>query len=552
MIGMAASPIETGGAALRECRWSDAARAFRGALDGDQAAEALLGLGQALWWLGDLRQAMAHLEQGYAAFRRRPDPVAAAACALRLAFHHHGHLANPAAADGWLARASRLIEEHQLEPLQGELLLIKAYLSDDAGASEAWARDALARGKAMGDVDLELCSLSQLGAALVAQGRVDEGLPLLGEAMAACLGGETANLETVVFASCRTMVSCARCADFARAVQWVRAAERVAVERSVPLLHAECRTVYTDVLFATGAWDKVEETAKAALALSQGQAPAYEAAALATLAELRLAQGRLEEAEQLLAGFESNPAAVPVLARLQLQSGNAVLAAATVRRRLDLIGPRQVESARLLELLGEAEIAQGHVDVAAGRGRDLAALGAACGCRVALARGQRLEARAVGRHDPAAARQLFDRALATFTELAMPYEAARTQAAIAETVRQSDPEVARSEGRHALAGFERLGATGDANRAAALLRELGMRAARAGTKGLPELTTREREVLQLLGEGLSNPQIAQRLFVSRKTAEHHVARILDKLGLKSRAQAAAEAVRRLSRTGSND
>jgi DNA-binding CsgD family transcriptional regulator len=540
------SLIDTGNVALKEGRWQAAAEAFRRALGGDQHAEALLGLGQTLWWLGDMTAAMAHLERAYAAFRHRPDPVYAAACALRLAFHHHGHLANPTVANGWIARASRFIEEHQLDVLQGELLLVKAYVTDDAAAGEAWAREALARGKAMGDVDLELCSLSQLGASLVEQGRVDEGLALLGEAMAACLGGETANLETVVFANCRTMVSCARCADFARAVQWVRAAERVAVERSVPFLHAECRTVYTNVLFATGAWDAVEETARTALAMSKGQAPAYEASALATLADLRLAQGRVEEAERLLAGFESHPAAVPVLARLQLQSGKPALAAATVRRRLDLIGPGQLEGARLLELLGEAEIAQGSCDQAAERGRDLAALAAAGSCRVASARGQRLEARAVAPHNPAAARPLFDRALGTFSELGMPYEAARTQAAIAWSFRQTDPELAAAEARNALATFERLGAAGDADMTAALLRELGVRAARSGTKGLAGLTRREREVLQLLGEGLSNPEIAERLFVSRKTVEHHVAHILDKLGLKSRAQAAAEAVRRLN------
>ena len=52
-------------------------------------------------------------------------------------------------------------------------------------------------------------------------------------------------------------------------------------------------------------------------------------------------------------------------------------------------------------------------------------------------------------------------------------------------------------------------------------------------------------MLRLLGEGLSNREIGDRLFISPKTAEHHVSRIYGKLGLKSRAEAAAWAVRSL-------
>ena len=59
------------------------------------------------------------------------------------------------------------------------------------------------------------------------------------------------------------------------------------------------------------------------------------------------------------------------------------------------------------------------------------------------------------------------------------------------------------------------------------------------------LTRREREVLALLGEGLTNRQIAERLVVAPKTAENHVASVLFKLDLTGRAQAAAYAVRHL-------
>ena len=58
-----------------------------------------------------------------------------------------------------------------------------------------------------------------------------------------------------------------------------------------------------------------------------------------------------------------------------------------------------------------------------------------------------------------------------------------------------------------------------------------------------QLTPREREVLRLLVEGRSNPEIAAALFVSPRTAETHVTHILAKLGVTSRAEAAAHAVR---------
>jgi DNA-binding CsgD family transcriptional regulator len=81
-------------------------------------------------------------------------------------------------------------------------------------------------------------------------------------------------------------------------------------------------------------------------------------------------------------------------------------------------------------------------------------------------------------------------------------------------------------------------------RSETLMRALGAKG-RAGPRAAELLTRRETEVLRLLAEGLTNREIAARLFISPKTAEHHVGRLYAKLGVGSRAEAAAYAARNL-------
>ncbi len=73
------------------------------------------------------------------------------------------------------------------------------------------------------------------------------------------------------------------------------------------------------------------------------------------------------------------------------------------------------------------------------------------------------------------------------------------------------------------------------------MRDLGG-PARTGVRRVGSLTDRETEVLSLVSQGLSNGQIADRLYISRKTASHHVSNVLTKLGVRNRAEAAAWAV----------
>jgi len=131
-----------------------------------------------------------------------------------------------------------------------------------------------------------------------------------------------------------------------------------------------------------------------------------------------------------------------------------------------------------------------------------------------------------------------------FAALPSPLGAARARLELARAHASSAPQVAVDLARRARTELESLGAVREADAAAALMRALGAKG-RAGPKDYGLLSRRELEVLRLVGEGLTNGEIAARLFISPKTAEHHVGRIYSKLQLRTRTEVAAYAVRTL-------
>ena len=362
-------------------------------------------------------------------------------------------------------------------------------------------------------------------------------------AMAGVIGGEYGDPLTAAQMSCMTMVVCGSCFDLERATQWVQSLQGFIERYGCPFLYAECRTYYGRVLFENGDWAAAETLLAEAISMSQGLFEAPHAFASGTLAELRLAQGRVEDAARVLRGVEGRTEAAAAVASVRLQQGEPAAAAAVLRRRLAATSPNRLDVAAVIELLGEAEIALSDSSAAVERGRALIALGTASHCDLIVAHGERLLGHALAASDVPAACAHLETALAAFVHAGIPYRTAQTRLMLAQVLGHRDREVAGAEARAALAVFEDLEASRDADAAAALMRDLGIKAARTGPKNTGRLTGREQEVLALLGEGLSNPEIARRLFLSRKTVEHHVARILSKLGLRGRAEAAALAAR---------
>jgi ATP/maltotriose-dependent transcriptional regulator MalT len=449
---------------------------------------------------------------------------------------------NFAAMTGWLARAQTLLDEEGHCPEAVWLELTRGRLAHDPAVMEEHARQAIALAREFGERELERVASSLVGLALVYGLRVTEGMVLLDEAMAAATGGELESFWCISEIYCNTLLACERAGDLERADQWLRVIEEFSRRHGCEPLFPFCHVIHGGILAATGRWARAEREFTRAVEAFDGGQRAMRVLALARLAELRLRQGRIEEARRLLSGYEEHPLALRATVRLWLLDGQAALAAATVERRLEQIGVDSLLAAPLLTLLVDAQLAREDAARAEEAASSLAELARQAGQRVldaesALASGRaRRAAGADGIADLA-------RALELFSALELSYEAAGARLELAEALAQTKGEVALGEAKLAFAAFDRLGAARDADRAAELIRRLGG-GTRPGPRRDAELTEREEEVLELLAAGLTNREIAERLFLSPKTVEHHVSRVLAKLGLKSRAEAAVAHIRR--------
>jgi DNA-binding NarL/FixJ family response regulator len=537
------SLIEQGRAALRDGDAATARRAFEAALAEASSGEVLDGLAEALYLEREYAAAAAHYERAYSAYRREGERMAAGRTARMVAWITGNVFGNWAVQSGWFARAVRILEEAGDDgPERGWVLIIKSFPEPDVGTREAMLLEAIAIGRRLGNPDIEFEALSYLGGLYIMVDRVEEGLVFFDEALAAACAGELTDLSTVDSMFCGFFWACELVNDVPRADQWRRAAAEVMRRRNV--VAAFCRAHYGGILTAAGRWTEAEtELVEAARHFDQGM-PERRAAAIIRLADLRVLQGRLEEAAQLLAGLEQHPDAVRTLAALHLARGEVALARDLLERvtrgpddpvpevgETTMVGP-------LLALLVDVHLEEGDVEEAARIAERLdlvasAQRGPYLKAATALAKGRICVASGEGD-----ARACLHAALAGFARAQLPMELARTRLEMARALSERSPEVAIAEAKSALEDFERLEAARHADAAAAVLRSLGA-PIRTGPKGVGALTKREAEILQLIGAGLSNKEIGDRLYITRKTVETHVGNLLSKLGLRNRAEAAA-------------
>lgn len=338
--------------------------------------------------------------------------------------------------------------------------------------------------------------------------------------------------------------ACSWIGHYTRARQFLRTGLQLATGSGSPYIESTGRATELRLDWHAGAWTGLEERTLELLETYAGLAPitAEMSLVLARLAAARGDWDRMESAiEHTGIGSPANSVAPVVIAasatvaRTLLARGELDQALAAAERGLDLIrrkgiwawaGELAPIATRALCMAGrfadaDALIAELRTGV---EGRD-APLASAAVYRC-------LAESAEQRDDPRTARELYGLCRERYAGLGMTYSGfllAERDALCA--LRLSDPSAA--DLLSALAdSFEELGASRDAARCRHTLREHGtVSSSRRGRRGYGgELSPREHDVAALLASGRSNREIAEALFLSRRTVEQHVASVLRKLG----------------------
>jgi DNA-binding CsgD family transcriptional regulator len=298
--------------------------------------------------------------------------------------------------------------------------------------------------------------------------------------------------------------ACDRIRDYDRAAQWCARLREFSTRQRFAILMTTCRLQYGSVLISRGEWAEADAELQAAIADLREARPVVLPAAFARLGELRRRQGRTEEAVKLFDQAGSHPLALLGGAWVDIEQGN-------LTRALERAGAylRRFPEDALLERAPANELL---VRIAAASGKladaqhALAELEKANGkYELQLLRAALLSAKAIlaaADDDDARAAELMQDAAALYESAGFVHEAAMARR-----------ELDKTRGNGSVA-----------------------------PPNAP-LTAREMEVLRLVAKGLSEREVADKLFISPHTAHRHLSNIRLKLNATTQAAAVAHAVR---------
>lgn len=468
--------------------------------------------------------------------------VAAVACA-RLGQVFQSLLGNKVAARPWFARAVRLVEGEPPCVEQAWVALAPMGCDvDDAAVLVERADRALELARRFGAVDLEIKALADGGLGRVQAGLVDDGMAMVDEAMALACGGGALDAELVAMSICSFYTACYHTADFGRVESWTPLLGRRGWLGTAPgtpaILTGHCGSVQASLLCHLGRFGEAEDVLARAHAVVEEAMPGAAWHTPIALAELRILQGRLAEAETLLLGLDDHLHALVPAARLHLARGDHDLALATARRGLRVLAGDRVRAAALLGVVVEAELARGDVVAAAAASAELDEAGGGLGLPALAAEAARVRARVRSADgDAAAAVAALQSGLAVLDGTGLQRQRMVLHLELARLLDGAgERSAAVVEARAASALLARLDVV-LAPADAAVLEGLGLAAApRPGTVGC--------RVATLVGDGgwwtVSCGETSARLrdakglrylaeLLSRPGAEHHVLDLVDRI-----------------------
>jgi DNA-binding NarL/FixJ family response regulator len=524
--------------------WADALDGFLRAdeVDPGLGPQDLEAMGRAAYMRGLDQTYSDALERAYRAHRRDGAVAAAARCTWWLG-HSFLFRGDAVRAEGWFAVGRRLLDEAALDCVERGYLMAPAWLQQMAAGDWAAGLQTARRAERVGDrfaePDLVWLARDDQARALLNLGRVADALRLVDELLVVVDSGTLSPLVSgIVY--CNTIVFCRDALALRHTRQWVDGLSRWCDQQPQMVAHnGLCLAHRAEVQQLEGDWSGALETAARA-------AERFRAGALNEIAvgrahyregEIHRLQGRLDDAERSFreasrCGHEPQPG----LALLRLAQDRGDDAAASIRRAVtEHVDPLQRSA--LLPAYVDVMVAQGELGAAESATTELTGLAdrfdsEALRAEAHHAGAQVLLARGAAHPALVEARQ----AWRIWHDLGAVYEAARARAQVARACAElGDRDAAQLEESAARETLHRLGAA---------VRTTASSPAgpwRAGSSpGDPgALSPREVEVLQKVGEGLGNREVARALVISEHTVARHLQNIYVKLDVASRTAAVA-------------